>query len=95
MLWAGGEAISKSLVNRWAPHVELREPRYGPTEATIAATLSSPLRVADERVALGAPVLGMELLVLDGGLQPVPVGWLVSCIWLVRVWRGGIWVGSG
>ena len=73
VLWAGGEAISKSLVNRWAPHVELRN-LYGPTEATIAATLSSPLRVADERVALGAPVLGMELLVLDGGLQPVPVG---------------------
>ncbi|GAB08435.1 putative non-ribosomal peptide synthetase [Gordonia araii NBRC 100433] len=73
VLYAGGEAISKSLVNRWAPHLELRN-LYGPTEATIAATLSAPLRAADERVPLGAPVLGVELLVLDSSLMPVPVG---------------------
>ncbi|MDJ0361829.1 thioesterase domain-containing protein, partial [Rhodococcus sp. H29-C3] len=46
---------------------------YGPTETTIMSNISDAL-VAGDVVSIGAPIRGMSALVLDGGLQPVPIG---------------------
>ncbi|NED64596.1 AMP-binding protein, partial [Streptomyces sp. SID10244] len=46
---------------------------YGPTETTIGITLSTAME-AGRPVRLGRPLAGVELLVLDSRLHPVPVG---------------------
>ncbi|WP_237421985.1 non-ribosomal peptide synthetase [Gordonia sp. SID5947] len=71
-LMAGGEAVPPSMVEAWAPHVPIHN-LYGPTETTIGITLSSAME-AGRPVRLGRPLAGVELLVLDGRLHPVPVG---------------------
>ena len=43
---------------------------YGPTEATVCATISEPLSGAN--VPLGRPIWNTR--VLDAGLEPVPIG---------------------
>ncbi|MGB6244385.1 amino acid adenylation domain-containing protein, partial [Gordonia sp. (in: high G+C Gram-positive bacteria)] len=68
----GGEACAPDLVARWAPGRRMFN-AYGPTEATIMATLAGPL-VAGEPVTIGGPITGTHLVVLDHRLQPVPVG---------------------
>ncbi|WP_354571578.1 amino acid adenylation domain-containing protein [Rhodococcus sp. UYP9] len=75
----GGEAWSPELLGRWAVERgvggEVREffNGYGPTETTIMSNISGAL-VAGDVVSIGAPIRGMSALVLDGGLQPVPIG---------------------
>ncbi|MEV5832056.1 amino acid adenylation domain-containing protein [Nocardia sp. NPDC052112] len=71
-LMVGGEDYGSDLVERWGGgRVVLDE--YGPTETTIAATLSDPLAVG-ELVTIGRPIPGASAWVLDQRLQPVPVG---------------------
>ncbi|MFI7663689.1 amino acid adenylation domain-containing protein [Nocardia sp. NPDC049526] len=71
-LMVGGEDYGTELVERWGvDRVVLNE--YGPTEATIAATLISPL-AAGELVTIGGPIRGVSVWILDQRLQPVPVG---------------------
>ncbi len=68
----GGEACSAELVRAWSIRHRIHN-MYGPSEATVAATASHPMR-ADEPVPLGVPVRGMRLFVLDSRLHPVPPG---------------------
>ncbi|WP_139277936.1 amino acid adenylation domain-containing protein, partial [Rhodococcus marinonascens] len=72
VLVVAGEVCSPELVALWAPGRELFD-AYGPTEATVQATISDPL-VAGGVVSLGGPVRGVGVVVLDGWLRPVPVG---------------------
>ncbi|MGY4099688.1 amino acid adenylation domain-containing protein [Nocardia sp. R16R-3T] len=77
LVMSGGEEVPADLVSRWAgtdiAGVRKFQVLYGPTEATIVATATGALR-RDERPTIGAPVPGIQALVLDTRLQPVPVG---------------------
>ena len=72
-LAVAGEACPVELVDRWAPgRVMLNA--YGPTEATVYASISAPLAAGSGVVPIGSPVPGGALFVLDGWLRPVPPG---------------------
>ncbi|WBO64737.1 amino acid adenylation domain-containing protein [Streptomyces camelliae] len=71
-LVVAGEACPPALVERWAPHVLLLN-AYGPTEATVCATMTEPL-VAGDEVTIGRPLPGVSVHILDDGLRPVPPG---------------------
>ena len=47
---------------------------YGPTEATISATLQDVSAEQGEQVAIGQPVAGLALHIFDQQLRPVPKG---------------------
>ncbi len=90
-LVVAGEACPAELVNRWAPGRVMIN-AYGPTEATIYAAVSAPLKAESagpHGVPIGSPVTGAALFVLDGSLCPAPAG-VVG-----ELYVAGAGVGSG
>ncbi|MFE3194159.1 non-ribosomal peptide synthase/polyketide synthase [Nocardia sp. NPDC059240] len=77
MIMVGGDRTGPELVRRWTGPAQaptrLMLNAYGPSEATVAATVSAPLRTG-QPVTIGTPVRGFAVAVLDSRLQPVPVG---------------------
>jgi amino acid adenylation domain-containing protein/non-ribosomal peptide synthase protein (TIGR01720 family) len=71
-LVVGGEACTQELVDRWATDRRMVN-AYGPTESTVAATISDPL-TPGEGVPIGRPVRDTNVYVLDNALRAVPVG---------------------
>jgi amino acid adenylation domain-containing protein len=71
-LIVGGEACSDRLAAQWSPGRRMFN-AYGPTEITIAATLSGPLS-GQGPPPIGCPVWNTRVFVLDGGLRLVPPG---------------------
>ncbi|MDT5411888.1 MAG: hypothetical protein QOG14_4108, partial [Mycobacterium sp.] len=72
-LLLGGEPCPAQVVDRWAPgRVVINA--YGPTEATVYASMSAPLAAGTDVVPIGAPVSTAALFVLDQWLRPVPAG---------------------
>ncbi len=74
----GGEKARADAVNVWLEHTppSLRTVNsYGPTEATVVATV---YEIADKidgpNVPIGRPIGNMQAYVLDEQMQPVPVG---------------------
>ncbi|MGH7290892.1 MAG: amino acid adenylation domain-containing protein, partial [Myxococcota bacterium] len=72
-LLLGGEACPAEVVDRWAPGRVMIN-AYGPTEATVYASMSAPLTAGSGVAPIGAPVPTVALFVLDGWLQPAPLG---------------------
>ncbi|SUA45157.1 Dimodular nonribosomal peptide synthase [Nocardia africana] len=77
LVLSGGEEVPTELVKRWAgtDRRGTREFRilYGPTETTMLATATRPLHPGD-RPTIGTPLPGMQILILDSRLHPVPAG---------------------
>ncbi|MCV7396003.1 amino acid adenylation domain-containing protein [Mycobacterium paraseoulense] len=72
-LLLGGEAVPAEVVDRWAPgRVVINA--YGPTEATVYASMSAPLQAGSGAAPIGAPVATAALFVLDEWLRPLPAG---------------------
>jgi amino acid adenylation domain-containing protein len=74
----GGELMSLDALRRWQafqpPHMVLHNV-YGPTETTISATLLPITR--DTRLSansIGCPITGKRVYILDGRMEPVPIG---------------------
>jgi amino acid adenylation domain-containing protein/non-ribosomal peptide synthase protein (TIGR01720 family) len=77
LLYAGGEALHRSLVERvWdtLPRPEVVN-LYGPTEASIDATywVSERAATAAVMVPIGRPIANMRAYVLDPTMAPVPI----------------------
>ncbi|MFJ9033253.1 amino acid adenylation domain-containing protein [Streptomyces sp. NPDC102274] len=71
-LVVGGEACPPALVARWSQGRRMIN-AYGPTESTVAATLSAPLS-GDGTVPIGRPLPGTRVYVLDDALRLLPPG---------------------
>ncbi|MFH5207317.1 amino acid adenylation domain-containing protein [Antrihabitans sp. NCIMB 15449] len=67
-----GDSFGPELVARWSSGRDFHN-GYGPTEATILATSSAPLRPG-EPITIGSAIPGVATLVLDHRLRPVPLG---------------------
>ncbi|BAG20094.1 MULTISPECIES: non-ribosomal peptide synthetase [Streptomyces] len=72
-LIVGGDACSPELVARWAPGRRMVN-AYGPTESTVAVSMSIPLEASGGVPPIGAPVHDTRAYVLDGSLRPAPLG---------------------
>jgi amino acid adenylation domain-containing protein/thioester reductase-like protein len=82
MVMMGGEAVSPERVARWAEATRgavTLVNHYGPTEATVCATLFSTVDGAERAgeipsLPIGRPVHGAGTYVVDAALRPVPQG---------------------
>ncbi|MGW3207636.1 amino acid adenylation domain-containing protein [Streptomyces sp. NPDC001135] len=72
VLHVAGERCPAEVAGRWAAGRRMFN-AYGPTEATVCATVSSRLD-GDREPPIGSPVPGMRALVLDRRLRRVPPG---------------------
>ncbi len=77
-LFAGGEALTRALVERVRERVDAEVVNlYGPTETTINATswvTETGAGPFAHTVPIGRPITNHRTYVLDAGLRPVPVG---------------------
>ncbi len=75
----GGEALSFPLASELLPKVASLWNMYGPTEATVWATVRE-VTVADltgaaqRALPIGKPIANTQTYILDPNLQPVPIG---------------------
>ena len=78
----GGEPLLKQQLRIWQQHIG-EYPQlinaYGPTEATIAATLcrlgdSATTEIDEQKIPIGHPIFNTQIYILDQYLQPVPIG---------------------
>jgi len=84
---AAGEVCPAELVSRWAPGRRFFN-LYGPTETTVVATMHE-CSASDEMPPIGRPIANTQAYILDGALQPVPVGVVGElCVGGVSVGRG-------
>ncbi|SEU41903.1 amino acid adenylation domain-containing protein, partial [Myxococcus fulvus] len=70
---SGGEALPSDVVARWAPGRRFLN-TYGPTEATVVATLAEVVAEEGRAPSIGRPLANVRVHVLDARGEPVPVG---------------------
>ena len=75
-VFCGGEAVPADLPERVFARVDVDLYQfYGPTEAAINATYGVCQRGRKQRLLpIGRPISNMQIYLLDGELQPVPIG---------------------
>jgi len=88
-LLLGGEACSADVVDEWAPGRVLIN-AYGPTEATVYASLSAPLEPGTGAARSALLFRRRRLFVLDKWLQPVPEGVVGELYVTAAAWRWAI-----
>ncbi|MBN3923763.1 non-ribosomal peptide synthetase, partial [Nostoc sp. NMS4] len=67
-----GEACSVELIRQWSAGRNFFN-AYGPTEATVCATIAK-CTDNDEKISIGRAIANTQVYILDGNLQPVPIG---------------------
>jgi non-ribosomal peptide synthetase component F len=72
-LITAGERLPASLSRYWATNRRLIN-AYGPTEATVCATMQVCEARKDGNPPIGRPIANSRIYVLDGDGQPVPIG---------------------
>jgi amino acid adenylation domain-containing protein len=72
-LIVGGEALPAPLANHWSARCRVYN-SYGPTEATVCATVHVCDGAQDGAVPIGRPLANNRVYILDGHGQPVPRG---------------------
>jgi natural product biosynthesis luciferase-like monooxygenase protein len=83
----GGEALAVSLARELRALVPVLHDVYGPTETTVWSTT---MQVgAEQPIPIGRPLANQRVFVLDGNLQPVPIGAAGE------LWIGGAGVTAG
>ena len=70
----GGEAFPAELVAQMLPRCGELWNMYGPTETTIWSSVCKLQSVPATTASLGRPIANTTMYVLDGRLQPVPIG---------------------
>ncbi len=70
----GADVCPPALRDAWARDGRRFHNVYGPTECTVAVTISDPLEEGPEALPIGRPVTDSRVHVLDARLRPVPVG---------------------
>jgi amino acid adenylation domain-containing protein len=85
-----GDVCMPRTARQWSAHHRFIN-GYGPTEATVAATLHTCTGGNDEAdmVPIGRPIAGCQLRILDDRLRPVPAGQVGE------ICLGGAGVGRG
>ncbi|HET7462356.1 MAG TPA: amino acid adenylation domain-containing protein, partial [Longimicrobium sp.] len=68
-----GDAVPEPLVRRWAPGRWLIN-AYGPTEATVCASLGRCLADEPGDPTIGRPIWNARIYILDAAGEPVPAG---------------------
>jgi amino acid adenylation domain-containing protein len=69
----GGEALPQDLAVELLKRGSSVWNMYGPTETTVWST-TSRIEAGDGPITIGRPIANTEVYVLDGRLEPVPVG---------------------
>ncbi len=67
-----GEACSVELIRQWSANRDFFN-AYGPTEATVCATIAK-CTDGDEKISIGRAIANTQIYILDEYLQLVPVG---------------------
>ncbi|MDO9269533.1 MAG: amino acid adenylation domain-containing protein [Methylobacter sp.] len=73
----GGEAVSNKVLAAWFERKSYRPKlfnEYGPTEATVKATIHEPLADSLSWQSIGRPISNTRIYILDTNNQPVPIG---------------------
>ncbi|TQF02749.1 amino acid adenylation domain-containing protein [Kitasatospora acidiphila] len=84
-LVVGGEACPPELVERWSVGRRMVN-AYGPTEATVCATMSGPLQGSGV-VPIGRPLPNTRCTCWTSRCGRCRWAWRASCMLRVRVWR--------
>jgi amino acid adenylation domain-containing protein len=70
---AAGEACSEEIIERWA-RGRMFIDAYGPTEATVCASIGECEAGSNRRPTIGWPIANTLIYILDGEMEAVPVG---------------------